>query len=188
MFEKIQIQGFRRLANVELKLAPLNVLIGANGCGKTSLLDVFSLLADSASGRLSRSIGDLGGIVSNLTDLQTGQREKASSMTFRLTEDGITVTISRASTRRNRRFPKLPRLKRNPTLFAGNSLPQPLIKFSTWVSDHRFVYLNRCARRPCRALTARILFRVSTHLEKPIPIDLRRWKQRFRRVFQRSNG
>ena len=85
MFEKIQIQGFRRLANVELKLAPLNVLIGANGCGKTSLLDVFSLLADSASGRLSRSIGDLGGIVSNLTDLQTGQREKASSMTFRLT-------------------------------------------------------------------------------------------------------
>ena len=92
MLEKIHIEGFRRLADVELNFKPLNVLIGANGSGKTSLVDVFSLLAESASGRLSRSIGELGGIVANLTDLQTGEREKASSMAFRLTTTSETAS------------------------------------------------------------------------------------------------
>ena len=52
-FERIHIQGFRRLFDVDIKLNPLNVLIGANGSGKTSILDVFSLLANSASGKLN---------------------------------------------------------------------------------------------------------------------------------------
>jgi predicted ATPase len=61
MFENIHVQGFRRLFEVNLKLRPLNVVIGANGCGKTSLLEVFSLLAASASGRLLGTMSDLGG-------------------------------------------------------------------------------------------------------------------------------
>ena len=84
MFETIHIEGFRRLVDVKLKLGPLNVLIGANGCGKTSLLDVFSLLAESASGRLNKSIAELGGMSSILTRLQTEQGEKADHMAFRL--------------------------------------------------------------------------------------------------------
>jgi predicted ATPase len=68
-FKKIRIRGFRRLHDVELKLNPLNVMIGANGCGKTSLLDVFTLLAASASGRLRASMSDAGGFESNLTNL-----------------------------------------------------------------------------------------------------------------------
>ena len=42
-FKKISVERFRRLCEVELELRPLTVLIGANGTGKTSLLDVFSL-------------------------------------------------------------------------------------------------------------------------------------------------
>ncbi len=61
-FERIHINGFRRLADVDLELKPLNVVIGANGSGKTSLLDVFSLLAASASGRLKTTLSELGGI------------------------------------------------------------------------------------------------------------------------------
>lgn len=68
-FEKIHIQGFRRLNNVDLKLKPLNVMIGANGSGKTSVLDVFTLLAASASGDLADTISNFGGIDSNLTNL-----------------------------------------------------------------------------------------------------------------------
>jgi predicted ATPase len=68
-FESIRIQGFRRLSDVTLNLKPLNVVIGANGGGKTSLLDVFSLLANSASGRLNEALSDLGGISGNLTNL-----------------------------------------------------------------------------------------------------------------------
>ncbi|MCA8994275.1 MAG: AAA family ATPase [Planctomycetaceae bacterium] len=69
-FERIHIQGFRRLVDVNLPLKPLNVLIGANGCGKTSLLDVFSLLGASVQGELASAFGDFGGastLASNLS-------------------------------------------------------------------------------------------------------------------------
>ena len=84
IFEKVHIQGFRRLYDVDLKLNSLNVVIGANGCGKTSLLDVFSLLAASAVGRLKETISDLGGIDSNLTNLLAVNGEKAKFMAFKL--------------------------------------------------------------------------------------------------------
>jgi predicted ATPase len=42
-------------------------MIGANGTGKTSILDVLSLLAKSAQGKLSESISDLSGLSSILT-------------------------------------------------------------------------------------------------------------------------
>ena len=66
-FEKIRIQGFRRLKDVQFPLRPLCVMIGANGLGKTSILDVISLLANSAQGKLSSSITDLSGLSNILT-------------------------------------------------------------------------------------------------------------------------
>ena len=55
-FKEISVKGFRRLCDVRLELRPLTVLIGANGTGKTSLLDVFSLLASSAQGSLIKAL------------------------------------------------------------------------------------------------------------------------------------
>ena len=66
-FEKISVKRFRRLCNVELELRPLTVLIGANGTGKTSLLDVFSLLASSAQGSLNKAISDFSGLSALIT-------------------------------------------------------------------------------------------------------------------------
>jgi predicted ATPase len=66
-FEKISVKGFRRLCDVKLELRPLTVLIGANGTGKTSLLDVFSLLASSAQGSLSKTISDFSGLPALIT-------------------------------------------------------------------------------------------------------------------------
>lgn len=83
-FERIRIQGFRRLADVELKLRPLNVLIGANGCGKTSFLDVFSLLAASAGGGLKSRVKDMGGVDSNLSLQPSSAGDKARFMRFEL--------------------------------------------------------------------------------------------------------
>ena len=83
-FERIHVQGFRRLYDLDLKLRPLNVMIGANGSGKTSLLDVFSLLADSASGNLKSTIRDLAGVDSNLTVLAGRDGEKAKFCEFEL--------------------------------------------------------------------------------------------------------
>jgi predicted ATPase len=66
-FGQLHIQGFRRLLDVKLQLRPLSVMIGANGTGKTSVLDVLSLLASSAQGRLSSSISELSGLANLVT-------------------------------------------------------------------------------------------------------------------------
>lgn len=66
-FTDLLIQGFRRLKDVHFPLHPLCVMIGANGTGKTSILDVMSLLANSARGNLSGAMTDLSGLPSVLT-------------------------------------------------------------------------------------------------------------------------
>ena len=60
------------------------MIIGANGSGKTSLLDVFSLLAASSSGKLNDAMGDLGGIGDNLTNLTAANGNKAKLLSFAL--------------------------------------------------------------------------------------------------------
>lgn len=65
---RISVRGFRHLANVEgNELRPLTVVIGANSVGKTSFLDVLSLLAESVRVRLNDCISNFGGISSTLT-------------------------------------------------------------------------------------------------------------------------
>jgi ABC-type branched-subunit amino acid transport system ATPase component len=64
-FKSIQVREFRRLKEFDLKLEPLNVMIGANGSGKTSVLEAFSLLAASAAGDLTALLQDMGGADQN---------------------------------------------------------------------------------------------------------------------------
>lgn len=80
-FQELTIHGFRRLLDVQLPLRPLSVMIGANGTGKTSILDVLSLLAKSAEGKLSESISDLSGLSSILTYDRADELRLAISMT-----------------------------------------------------------------------------------------------------------
>lgn len=66
-FSHLSVNGYRRLRAVELPLRPLNVLIGANGVGKSSVLDVLGLLSGSAEGVLEHCIATWGGLPSLLT-------------------------------------------------------------------------------------------------------------------------
>ena len=75
----IKISGFRKLSNIDLPLRPLMVLIGANGVGKTSFLDAYSLLSASAAGGLNSKLSHFGGLSSILT------RGKASTVSFSVT-------------------------------------------------------------------------------------------------------
>ena len=64
---RIKINGFRRLKEVDLPVRPFMVLVGANGVGKTSMLDAFTLLSASASGNLNSALSQFGGIANLLT-------------------------------------------------------------------------------------------------------------------------
>jgi predicted ATPase len=66
-FQHLSVDGFRRLCGVECELRNLSVLIGANGSGKTSILDVLSLLAASAQGKLGEKVSELSGLTAMLT-------------------------------------------------------------------------------------------------------------------------
>ena len=60
---KIRIEGWKSLAQMELplELGPINVVIGANGSGKSNLVSFFKLLGELAIERLQEYIGRSGG-------------------------------------------------------------------------------------------------------------------------------
>ena len=62
MLKSIAITGFKSFgAEVEVPLGPLNVLIGANGSGKSNFLDAFSFVRGFESGELINYVRRAGG-------------------------------------------------------------------------------------------------------------------------------
>lgn len=60
--ERISVHGFRSIESIkDLTLAPLNVLIGANGAGKSNFVEVFSFLQAVREGRLVDYVARAGG-------------------------------------------------------------------------------------------------------------------------------
>ncbi|MCY4263685.1 MAG: AAA family ATPase [Gammaproteobacteria bacterium] len=65
MIETIEIDGFRLLKNFKADLKPLTVIIGANGSGKSSLIDCLQLISRCCEFPLTTILGSTAG--SNLT-------------------------------------------------------------------------------------------------------------------------
>ena len=59
--DRIRVQGFRSLANVDVKLPRVAVLIGANSSGKSNFIRFFELLNSMASRRLGEFVARQGG-------------------------------------------------------------------------------------------------------------------------------
>jgi predicted ATPase len=58
----ITVEGFRSIDKIEkLALTPINVLIGANGSGKSNFINVFSFLREVRDGRLQQYVATAGG-------------------------------------------------------------------------------------------------------------------------------
>ena len=58
----ITVEGFKSIKRIDrLPLAPINIVIGANGSGKSNLIGVFSFLREIRSGRLQEYVIRSGG-------------------------------------------------------------------------------------------------------------------------------
>ncbi len=59
--ERIKLKGFKSIREMDLMLQQLNVLIGANGAGKSNLISVFTLLNQIAERNLQNFVAESGG-------------------------------------------------------------------------------------------------------------------------------
>jgi predicted ATPase len=73
MLHALSVRGYRSIQAIDLPLAPVTVVVGANGAGKTNLYRALYLLHAAARGELARTIADEGGMQSLLW---AGERKK----------------------------------------------------------------------------------------------------------------
>ncbi len=60
-FINMRLSGWKSIRDTEIQLRPLNVLIGANGSGKSNLVSFFKLLNEMIAGRLQVYVATAGG-------------------------------------------------------------------------------------------------------------------------------
>ncbi|HIJ06707.1 MAG: SMC domain-containing protein [Methanomicrobiales archaeon 53_19] len=64
--DRIRISGYKSIRDLDVPLKNQNILIGANGAGKSNIISLFSLLNQMAEGRLRYAVGKAGGLRSIL--------------------------------------------------------------------------------------------------------------------------
>lgn len=64
--KRLTLNGFKSIKTMDIELNPLNILIGANGAGKSNLISFFKMLNEMMAGRLQQYIGISGGAQSIL--------------------------------------------------------------------------------------------------------------------------
>lgn len=63
---RVRVSHYRSIRELELSIAPLTVVVGANGVGKTNLYRAIALAAAAARGDLAASLAAEGGMPSVL--------------------------------------------------------------------------------------------------------------------------
>ncbi len=101
MLTSVRLQGFKSFTDATVKLAPLTVLIGANGSGKSNFLDALRIIGRTKSGhQLGDAIRGNAGL--GITEIRGGIRavSNAQSSGFKLTyslSDGTEEWLQRFS-------------------------------------------------------------------------------------------
>ncbi len=94
----ISVKGFRSIKSIEkLALRPLNVLIGANGSGKSNLLEVFRFLKELRSGNLVQYADANGGASKVLHFGSKVTQQIELEISFRDEKNGYHVELSPTS-------------------------------------------------------------------------------------------
>lgn len=61
ILKRVRVDGFKSIRHLDLELSSLNVLIGANGSGKSNFVEVFEMLQNLTQQHLQQYIGIAGG-------------------------------------------------------------------------------------------------------------------------------
>ncbi|MCI0395619.1 MAG: AAA family ATPase [Chloroflexi bacterium] len=59
--DRIEIAGFKSIKEMDIELRPLNILVGANGAGKSNFISVFNLVSQIVARRLQSFVAQSGG-------------------------------------------------------------------------------------------------------------------------------
>ncbi len=64
--QRLKVEGYRSIRDLDIDFSDVNVVTGPNGCGKSNLFNAFRLLADAVKGNLAESLAREGGLESAL--------------------------------------------------------------------------------------------------------------------------
>jgi predicted ATPase len=100
--ERIQIEGYKSIKTLDLKLNSINILIGSNGSGKSNFLSFFELLKNISESKLKEYVALRGGtdkflfngdkITNEINTKLFFKKTNAYSMTLRKGEDAFVFT------------------------------------------------------------------------------------------------
>jgi predicted ATPase len=82
----LRLAGWKSIRDAEIEFLPLNVLIGANGAGKSNLVGFFKLMNEMMAGRFQEHVGTTGGAESLLH--YGSKRTQVIDARFRFTAEG----------------------------------------------------------------------------------------------------
>lgn len=85
---EFQVEAYRSLRSLHLRLKRITIIIGANGSGKSNLYKSLRLLAAAAHGNLARSIVDEGGMPSVLWSGELSKKEHPRRLKLTIKLDG----------------------------------------------------------------------------------------------------
>ncbi len=131
--QRLEISGFRSLADVVWEPGPLNVLIGSNGSGKSNLLRALQLLKAAAEGKLSKTVRAWGGMVPLLWDGQTDSIKCSVSgnFPFHVTYELVMGQLGRSGAFRIERESLVKFIKREPDGGESSDVPKLIERTST---------------------------------------------------------
>lgn len=95
-----KVSGYRSIKDLWLKMRPINVIVGPNGCGKSNLYRSIYLLHCAAAGTLAQALAEEGGIESVLW---AGSRNKhdRKELSLSIRSDKFEYTLVCAAAGRN---------------------------------------------------------------------------------------
>lgn len=94
----ITIEGLKSIRSLrQLEIRPINVLIGANGSGKSNLVEAFALLHALAAGRLHRQVHRFGGADRFLHSVAERANEIALGVSFGEGREQYRVVLERGA-------------------------------------------------------------------------------------------